>query len=212
MVIVNGNGEDSFNSFDLNLFASLGSVTATRTSASEQNVIISPPQINAGTNAILDYTAPPESITTITIVEAKVSDYTKVNLVQNGDFEEGNGNPNPWTLFFGENGGANQDYLRRGSFSGFIRTTDSDMAINQDIVVSQSKTYYLSAWCATSGPGSKFGIKVNDEQGPEHILTPSQGYKSYGISFNANAGDKVSVYLYAPADGSESFIDDPTLH
>lgn len=200
--------------FDLSQFCQLGTFSATRTSLSEQNFGISSPPI---IEKLLTYVTPARSVTTFVISNAKLDSNESANLIQNGNFEivnEVTALPDHWTLFFGTNGGANDDYTWKGNYSGFITTTeDIDTSLNQRIIIpagiSKSK-FHLSARCATRDY-SKIGVKVNDVQGPEERIQPRAGYKVYGLSFEAFPGDIVDVYLYSARSNADSYIDDAVL-
>lgn len=215
IVIVNEDANEIIKSFDLSQFCQLGILSATRTSTSEENSVISSPPI---IEKSFTYVTPARSVTTFVISNAILDSNEPANLIQNGNFEIRNeltALPEHWTLFFGTNGGANDDYTWKGNYSGFITTTlDIDISLNQRIIipsgVSNSK-FHLSARCATSGDYSKIGVKVNDVQGPEESIQPRAGYKAYSLSFEASPKDIVDVYLYSARSNSVSYIDDVVL-
>lgn len=214
-MIVNDDFNEIIKTFDLSQFCELGTLSATRTSPSEQHFVISSPPI---IEKLITYAAPARSVTTFIIFDAILNSNEPTNLIQNGNFEIRNdftALPDHWTLFFGTNGGANDDYTWKGNYSGYVTSTsDIHISLNQQIIlpvgISKSK-FHLSARCATSGDYSKIGVKVNDVQGPEEKIQPRAGYKIYGLSFEAFPGDIVDVYLYSARSDADSYMDDVVL-
>lgn len=194
-------------SFDLRAFSSVGQVEAFRTSSSEPHLSIDPPTSEENQ---LSFTFPSRSVTTLRI-SATTSSLT-ANLVVNGDFESDA--TSPWFLLYGDrqDSGINGQYVRRGRKSGYIDYTDSELSLMQNVTVAQTKTYYLSAWCSTSGPNTLFGILVNGEQGPELTVKSWSGYQLYGLSVDAKASDILSIYIYSRKGNHNAQIDDVELH
>lgn len=215
LVIVNEDMNEIIKTFDLSQFCQLGILYATRTSSSEQHFVVSSPPI---IEKSLTYATPARSVTTFVISNAILDSNEPANLIRNGNFEivnEITALPDHWTLFFGTNGGANDDYTWKGNYSGFITTTlDIDTSLNQRVNIPAGilkSNVHLSARCATSGDYSKIGVKVNDVQGPEERIQPRAGYKVYGLSFEAAPGDIVDVYLYSGRSNADSYMDDVVL-
>ncbi|CAL8112944.1 unnamed protein product [Orchesella dallaii] len=192
--------------FDLTTFSALGQAEAFRTSPSEPHVPITPPVVSGNQ---FDLVLPAKSVTTLKMSGsiAKVAS----NLVTNGDFESGT---NTWFLLYGQrqDNGINGNYVRRGASSGFVDYNESELSLMTDVTVRETKRYYLTAWCATSGPNTKFGVLVNGRQGPELTIDSYRGYQVYGISFDAAASDVISIYLYAQQGNYNAQIDDVELH
>ncbi|XP_035702640.1 endo-beta-1,6-galactanase isoform X1 [Folsomia candida] len=211
IVTVNIQGIVRAVNYDLRLVASSSTptVTATRTSATEENADLGEVPLNGEFEVI--YNAPPTSITTFLVMNAVLSD-TLENLLVNGDFEsvgrEG------WSLLYGDrdDGAINGNYVYTGSLSGYLDFAPSELSLIQNVTVPESRTYYLSARVATSSLRAVFGILINGEQGRELGVGVSRGYEPYGISFYAAAQDVISVYVYGPRGASNAQIDNVVLH
>jgi len=183
-------------------------ITATRTSSDEQNVNLG--NISLDGEGQLTFYFPGKSITTFVATQAVAKPVTQ--LIQNGNFESPE--REMWTLLYGSrvDGAINGYYVYRGEYSGYLEILDSELSLMQNVIAPATKTYYLTARVAGSGSDIKLGVLINDNQGPEIIVEPWQGYQVYGLSFNANVGDKISVYLYGPQGVANGQIDDVILH
>lgn len=209
LVVVNEVNSQRQATFDLTTFNLPIEITATRTSSSEQNYDLG--RISLNNDGELSFYFPAKSVTTFVATSAVAKAVTQ--LLQNGDFESPT--KEPWVLFFGTrvDGAINGDYVYTGDYSGYLDFTESELSLNQDVIAPESKTYYLTARVATNGPETKFGVLVNDIQGPELVVEAWHGYQVFGLSFKAQAGDKISVYLYGPkGDGTNGQIDNVFLH
>ncbi|ODN00992.1 Endo-beta-1,6-galactanase [Orchesella cincta] len=207
LVVVNSASNVVTNQFDLTTFSSLGEMEAFRTSPSEPHVPITPPSLSGNQ---FDFSFPAKSVTTFKMSGsiAKVAS----NLVTNGDFESGR--QDAWFLLYGQrqDSAINGNYVRRGSFSGYVDFNESELSLMQNVTVRETKRYYLTAWCASSGENTKFGALVNGQQGPELTITSWAGYQVYGLSIDAAASDVISIYVYAQKGNYNAQIDDVELH
>lgn len=192
---------------DLRTFSSLGQVETFRTSSREPHTSIESPTLNGNQ---LTFEFPSRSVTTFKISAAISS--SNSNLILNGDFESTESDA--WFTLYGAraDNGINGYYVRRGRYSGFIDYNDSELSLMQNVIIPQSKTYYLSAWCATSGPNTVFGILINGKQGPELKVNSNAGYQLYGLSIDAQESDVLSIYIYSQQGDHSAQIDDVQLH
>ena len=141
-------------------------ITATRTSASEQNADLG--QIPLNGEGQLSFNFPSESVTTFVATQAIAK--SVVQLLQNGDFESPT--KEPWSLLYGTrvDGAINGNYVFRGEYSGYLDFKDSELSLIQDVTAPETKVYYLTARVATNGPDTKFGVLINGIQGPELVI------------------------------------------
>jgi len=205
---VNIGTSDSTLNFDLTHLSSPPKVTATRTSSSEQNANIG--EIPLTGEPSLLYSAPPKSVTTFVLTE--VAPQTLPNLIVNGDFESQG--KEGWSLLYGSrpDGAINGQYVYTGSMSGYIDFSISELSLMQNVTAPTTKRYYLSARVATSGTSTSFGVLLNGLQGPDVAIAENRGYQPYGMQFDANEGDIISVYLYGPNGNNNGQIDNVMLH
>lgn len=203
LVVVNDGLEARNQTYDLNMFKSLGSVSATRTSSSEQNVDIEAPPVH---HKHLFYQAPPESITTFQI--DRTLHESSGNLVRDGGFEESSG---AWTLDLGNDGGiSSSELVWRGQYSGFLDGVLSEVRMIQYIPAPKNGTYYLSATCLTGGRSAKLGVLIAGS-GKEITIRQGIGYHPLAFSFTANQGEEIGVYFYSAQQNAKSYIDDVSL-
>lgn len=194
-------------SFDLTLAGSAVTVSAFRTSSTEQNAELGEVPL---TEEGLIVSLPPRSVTTLVIQDVVVSN--NENLINNADFEDpGKGG---WFLLFGEreDKAINGNYVYLGQFSGYLDFGPSELSLMQNITAQISKTYYLSVRVATSSSNAVFGVLLNGAQGPETKIEAFKGYQPYGMSFQANAQDVISVYVYGRRGSDNAQIDEVVLH
>ena len=207
------NGDVNFTrsgSIDLSLFNSLGSVQCWRTSESEHHEELDTSPIAANR---LNYDSPPASVTTCVVSDALFNPLS--NLIPSGDFEFGEESQSGWTTDGDSTLIVSQDYIRTGNFSGVIKpvAAEEEVRLVYTLQAEESKTYYLSAWCAGGGSTTAvLGVQVNGETVEEVNLAIAPGYHVYGIPFAAMIGDSINIYLKASTANTASYIDDVVLH
>lgn len=205
---MNTNSSPIWKQFDLSSFASLGKIEAFRTSPTEPHVSIMQPLISTSD---FSYEAPARSVTTFKIQHAIAR--KSPNLLVNGDFESGQ-KSNNWFLQGGYrwDGGINGHYVRRGLLSGNVYFSESGMYLMQNVTVPESRRYFASGWCSTSGPNTKFGISINGITISDVAVAQWKGYRLYGLHADAKKGDVLSIYIYGPQGHNGAEIDDAEIH
>ena len=146
----------------------------------------------------------------------------RLNLIQNGGFENGT---TGWSGTAGRFA-SEINYPFYGKRNGVLCTTQpfdatntSDICspthppaplnsrLSQTVTAPAAGHYTLHALCGTNilpnnfwlGPGEvQLGVSVNGRQVANRVITPSVGYQSYEIDFDAAQGQQIEIWYAAP--------------
>jgi len=201
LVVVNPNKEAKSMTYDLELFSSLGQMSAFRTSPSEQLA-----QMSAGVNVntttkVLTFSSSPESITTVIFKDATSANL--VSLINNGDFE---GSLTSWNAT--GDAGITTTSAWLGDQSGFVRNG----SLSQTIVVKTTGSVFLSARCASNESNATLSLAINGLSNYyiRSVVIDKKQFIAYGIQGFARAGDVVTV-TFSSSKG-EANIDHVSVH
>ncbi|MFD0693165.1 discoidin domain-containing protein [Paenibacillus sp. GCM10027628] len=147
-------------------------------------------------------------------VEIYGSNQPQPNMIANPDFQTGT--LGPWSAeWHPSNGGVEANYPHNTMNDGYLwPTTSGDVAIYQTFTAPATKSYTLTAYCAsniTSGD-VRLGVDAGGTQVGQQTITPNVGYAPYTITFNATAGQIVKLWYYGNAAGGWATIDDVVLN
>src|SRR5439155_10266642 len=91
---------------------------------------------------------------------------------------------------------------RSGQKNGACWSTDgTDCGIYQDVHVTQAGTYTYTIWAGADQPGGLVGVNVNGATAGSRDVTVTNWsqYAQYTMTFTANVGDTIHVWMYSPA-------------
>lgn len=88
-----------------------------------------------------------------------------------------------------------------------------DCGMYQDVVAPASGAYTLQIYAASDRSGGLVGANVNGSAAAsaEVLPGPFGGYRLYSMTFSANAGDTIRVWMYSPAVPGYVVIDNASL-
>jgi len=168
---------------------------------------------NTNTYRYLRYLSPNGSYGNVAEVEFYTdSSGSGTQLIVNPGFETGS--LSPW---FGEYAaslaGIESNYPKSGTKDAFLHPTSTqDTGIAQTVTAPATKTYTLTAYCATNISNNVwFGVEVNGAGAGSRMITSGNGYTQYTITFNATAGQTIKVWYYAGKVNGWATIDDVSL-
>ncbi|MFD0696607.1 discoidin domain-containing protein [Paenibacillus sp. GCM10027628] len=146
-------------------------------------------------------------------VEIYGSNNPQPNLISNPDFQAGT--LGPWYAeWHPSNAGVEANYPHNTMYDAYLWPTASgDVAVSQNVTAPTTKSYTLTAYCATNIANAvRLGVDVGGVQVGQTNITPNVGYNQYTITFNANAGQTIKVWYYSNGTGGWATIDDVVLN
>lgn len=145
-------------------------------------------------------------------VDVSKTAQSSANLLSDPDFESGG--LGAWTGEWNPGlAGVETNYPHGGTYDAYLHPSSSaDVAIYQTVTAPASKTYTLTAYCATNISGSvRLGVDVAGSQAGQASITATSGYAPYTVSFSAAAGQEIKIWYYSGKANGWATIDDVVL-
>ncbi len=145
-------------------------------------------------------------------IEVYSSSNPAANLISNPDFQSGI--TGPWYIeWHPARAAVETNYPHATMHDGALwPITGGDVAISQNLTAPATKSYTLTAYCATDTGGISLGVDVGGTQVGQANIASNVGYAPYTITFNATAGQTIKVWYYGNSSGGWATIDDVVMN